>query len=78
MILLTLSGIYLAIGLLFSFPFVFFGARVIDPAAVGGRIGFKLLIIPGSVIFWPYLLKRWLSKTPPPEEKSAHRQSAGH
>ena len=74
--LLAALGIYLFIGFLFGIPFAFAGAKVIDPAAVKGSLGFKLLIIPGCAIFWPYLLKRWVQKAPPSEECTAHRALA--
>ena len=72
-ILLALLGIYLLVGLIFAIPFVLCGAKVIDPAAVEGSKGFKLLIIPGVALFWPLLLKRWIKKEQAPEESSAHR-----
>ena len=73
---LALLGIYLLIGFLFGIVFAFAGVKDIDPAAEQGTLGFKLLIIPGCAIFWPYLLKRWLVKSPPPEERSRHRRAA--
>lgn len=73
---LGLLGIYLLLGLLFAIPFAFFGAQKIDPGAVEGTWGFKLLLIPGSMIFWPLLMVRWLRRLPPPEECSAHRSAA--
>ncbi len=72
----TLLGLYLAFGFLFGIVFAFFGAKTIDPSAAAGSWGFKVLIIPGSAIFWPYLLKRWLKKSPPPEECSVHRRAS--
>ena len=72
--MLSLLGIYLAIGFLVAVPFAFVGAKKIDPSAVEGTWGFKLLIIPGAMVFWPLLLKRWLRKEGPPEERSAHRK----
>ncbi|MCZ6673926.1 MAG: hypothetical protein O7C75_13420 [Verrucomicrobia bacterium] len=75
-LLLFLLGIYLAIGFVFGILFAFAGAKSIDPSAADGTWGFKILIIPGCAIFWPYLLKRWLKKSPPPEEYSAHRRAA--
>ena len=75
-LLLLILGIYLLIGLLFGVIFAFAGARSIDPSAAEGTWGFKLFIIPGCAIFWPYLLKRWMKKSTPPEEFSAHRKAA--
>ena len=73
---LVVLGVYLLLGLFFAVPFAFRGARVIDPAAAEGTKGFKLLIIPGAMVFWPLLLKRWMKKEGPPEERSAHRKGA--
>ena len=72
-ILLSILGIYLLVGVIFAVPFAFAGAKKVDPAAEEGTLGFKLLILPGSAVFWPLLLKRWMKGEQPPEEKSAHR-----
>lgn len=74
--MLSMLGIYLTIGFLFAIPFVLIGARKVDPSAVEGTWGFKLLIIPGSMVFWPLLLVRWLRNEPMPEERSAHREAS--
>ena len=74
--LLTILGIYLLVGFVFGVIFAFAGAKSIDPSAAEGTWGFKLLIIPGCAIFWPCLLKRWVKKSAPPEECSAHRRAA--
>jgi len=74
---LILLGVYLACGFGFAIPFVLFGVKRIDPHAVHGSWGFRLLIIPGSAIFWPLLLSRWVKGIhEPPEECNAHRRSA--
>ena len=71
---LTVLGIYLACGLAFAIPFALVGVRRIDPHAAHGSWGFRLLIIPGTMALWPWLLKRWASGTKePPEERNAHR-----
>jgi hypothetical protein len=75
-LLLTILGIYLLIGLLFALAFVFAGVKKVDPAAANAGLGFKLIILPGAMVFWPLLLKRWVQGTPPPEECSAHRRAA--
>jgi hypothetical protein len=61
MFLLLLAGGYLACGLLFAIPFVIKGVDVVDEGAHGSGIGFRLIIIPGVTVFWPLLLKKWLS-----------------
>jgi membrane protein implicated in regulation of membrane protease activity len=76
-VLLILIGMYLACGILFAIPFVLIGARKIDPHAVQGSWGFRLLIFPGAMAFWPLLLRRWLKViSEPPEERDAQRQPA--
>jgi len=70
-------GVYLAGGLAFAIPFVFTGVKRIDPHAAHGSWGFRLLIIPGTMVFWPLLLRRWIKGVPaPPEECNAHRHLA--
>ena len=60
-IILAVLGIYLACGLLFAMPFVIKGVKVIDPdGAHGTKWGFRIIIIPGTIVFWPVLLKKWM------------------
>jgi len=73
-ILLTLAGAYLLCGFIFAIPFVVVGVGKIDPHAAHGSWGFRVLILPGTSLLWPLLVKRWLQGTQgPPEEKNAHR-----
>ena len=75
---LILVGAYLACGLVFAIPFALVGVKRIDPHAAHGSGGFRVLIIPGTMAFWPLLLRRWLKGVhEPPEECNAHR-SATH
>lgn len=75
--LVLLGEIYLGLGLLFALFFVTKGAGQIDPTAKAGTFGFRLLIIPGAMAFWPLLAKRWWrGHTEPPEEKNPHRLAA--
>lgn len=74
---LILLGSYLACGFLFAIPFALFGVNRIDPHAAHGSWGFRLLIVPGAMAFWPMLLKRWVSGVhEPPEERNAHRRAS--
>jgi hypothetical protein len=74
---LILLGVYFACGFVFALAFVFWGAQRIDPHAGPGTWGFRLLIIPGSMAFWPLLLYRWTKGIhEPPEEGNAHRHLA--
>jgi len=76
-VLLIALAIYLACGLVFAIPFTLMGVKRIDPHAAHGSWGFRLLIIPGTMVFWPLLLKRWLNGVnEPPEECNPHRMAA--
>jgi hypothetical protein len=59
-VVLIVAAIYLGCGLIFAIPFILKGVTVIDEVAVGSRIGFRIIIIPGVVVFWPLLLKKWM------------------
>jgi len=55
-----LLAIYLWTGVLFALAFVAIGITRLDPAAKGSSWGFRLLIVPGAVALWPWLLARWV------------------
>lgn len=72
--LIRLLGGYIGIGVLFALYFVLRGVNRIDPNAVDGTWGFRILIFPGAIAFWPLLVKRLVFGQPaPPIEKTAHR-----
>lgn len=48
--------LYLVCGLLFGVLFVFLLANLVDIHARGGSLGFRLMILPTSVIIWPLVL----------------------
>ena len=62
LMIVRMVGIYLLLGLLFSLFFLWKGAAKIDAGAEGGSIGFKLLILPATVVFWPFLLYKSILK----------------
>ena len=59
-IVLIIVAVYLLVGVLFVIPFLMKGLNKIDEGAHGSTIGFKIIIIPGVIVFWPVLLKRWV------------------
>lgn len=59
-VLVGIAATWLAVGAVFSVPFLAVGAGRIDPLARTGSLGFKLTILPGVVALWPVLLLRWL------------------
>lgn len=52
---MVLILLYSAFGLLFAVPFALGGAGRLDPVAAKGTWGFRLLLIPGAVLLWPWL-----------------------
>jgi len=59
-IILTAVAIYLLLGFVFAIAFIIKGVSKIDEGAHGSSIGFRIIIIPGVIVFWPLLLKKWL------------------
>ena len=71
---LIAGGVYLLCGIVFSILFVLVGVAKLDPHAVHGSWGFRVLIIPGTILLWPLLAQRWLKGVhEPPEENNPHR-----
>jgi hypothetical protein len=52
--------IYLILGMLFVVPFLVKGMTKVDKGAHGGTIGFKIIIMPGVIVFWPTLMSKWV------------------
>ena len=66
-LILWIIIVYLVCGLVFAIPFVLKGVEEIDESARGATWGFKLIIIPATTVFWPFLLRKWMrekKKTP--------------
>ena len=59
-VVLIIVAIYLLMGLLFVIPFLLRGLPKVDEDAHGGTTGFKIIIIPGVIVFWPVLLSKWM------------------
>lgn len=65
---------FISLGLLFAIAFVWRGVQKVDRQATGTGFAFRCLILPGSIAFWPLLLRRWLRATgEPPEQENPHR-----
>jgi len=70
-------GLYAGIGLLYAVVFVFKRVNRIDPDAQEAGFAFRLLIIPGVIVFWPVLMRRdFGGQSHPPEEHTAHKRLA--
>ncbi|MEM6810567.1 MAG: hypothetical protein AAGA41_02185 [Pseudomonadota bacterium] len=65
-LLVTVIGIYLAIGLITAIAFSAGLAKRIDPDAGDMTWGARLMIIPGVMGLWPLMLKKLFTQTEPP------------
>ena len=61
MTMLYLVFAYTLLGGIFSIPFLFKWITIVDEAARESSWSFKIMILPGCIIFWPVLLKRYLT-----------------
>lgn len=75
-ILVSVAGVYAAIGVVFAAFFIWRGVQRIDPAAVEGTVGFRTLVFPGAVALWPLMMRRVQERSMPPTERNAHRDAA--
>jgi hypothetical protein len=56
---LTAIAAYLFAGIVFTIFFQAKGLSKIDEGVQGSSWGFRIIIIPGCIVFWPLLLKKW-------------------
>ncbi len=61
-IIVAVVEIYTGFGLLFSIWFVTRGVTIVDESASGSGVLFRLLLIPGTTVFWPLLAKRCVKR----------------
>lgn len=57
--LVMVAGAYLAVGVVFAALFIWRGAASIDHAAASAGLGFRVLLIPGAALLWPWLARKW-------------------
>jgi len=53
-------AVYLFAGIVFTIFFQAKGLSKIDEGVHGSSWGFRIIIIPGCIIFWPVLLEKWI------------------
>jgi hypothetical protein len=76
-IVVWITGTYLGAGPAFAVVFVTTGVQRIDPVARHGTWGFRVLIVPGVMLLWPLLARRWaVGSIHPPIESNPHRRRA--
>lgn len=59
--MVAVAAAYAAIGLVFAVAFAAKGVRIVDPVADESTFGFRMLLLPGAALLWPWLLRRWIA-----------------
>lgn len=59
-IFVTLLGVYVLIGFLFGLYFLFKGATKVDPLMKDTNKKVRVLLFPGVVATWPFLMRKLL------------------
>ncbi len=56
MIVIYLIYLYVALGIVIALWFAFFKVHHLDHNSVETSLFFRLIILPGSTLFWPYIM----------------------
>jgi hypothetical protein len=59
-VILLIALAYVLCGLSVGVPFVLCGVDRVDEAARGASLGFRLLILPGTIALWPLMATKWI------------------
>jgi hypothetical protein len=59
-VILYICLVYSLCGLAVGVPFVLGGVDRVDASARGASIGFRLIILPGTVALWPIIATKWI------------------
>lgn len=60
-IILLVCGLYAGCGAVFATAFVCVGVSAVDHHAAGAPWSFRVLIWPGALALWPWMLRKWLA-----------------
>ena len=60
MVLIDLLALYAVVGAAIALAFVTFGIARVLPAGTPVTLGARVLLLPGAVLLWPYVLLRWV------------------
>ncbi len=58
MIVFYIFAIYVVIGLISAIAFVAIGAQKVTHSSF--TMGARILLLPGAILLWPYVITRWL------------------
>ena len=61
-LILLVALVYILLGVVYGAYFVIKGILILDSSAVGSPWGFRLVIFPGVILLWPYLMYKVLKR----------------
>lgn len=64
MVFLIILAAYFSLGLLFGFYFIFLGASKVDPLMEDSKKKVRLLLLPGVIATWPFLIGKLFKSKP--------------
>src|SRR5260221_11143984 len=64
MIVLLAVTLYAAVGIVIAAAFLAVGVTRVLPAPAAVTLGARIMLFPGAVALWPYVLIRWLRSSP--------------
>jgi hypothetical protein len=64
-IILDVIALYVLAGAVTALAFVTFGISRVLPFGTPVTLGARVLLVPGAVILWPCVLRRWVKAGPP-------------
>ena len=71
--LLLILKLWLLVGFVFGIAFVGLGITRVDTATQGSSWRLRLILLPGCMVFWPWLGWLWLRGGGAPVECTYHR-----
>lgn len=60
MVMLLAVTLYVTAGTVIAVAFLAFGVTRVLPAPAAVTLGARIMLFPGAVALWPYVLIRWL------------------
>ena len=62
--IMLLAVVYATAGTVIAAAFLAFGVTRVLPAPAAVTLGARIMLFPGAVALWPYVLIRWLRSSP--------------
>jgi hypothetical protein len=63
MVVLLALALYTAMGVAIAAAFLVFGVTRVLPEPLPVTLGARIMLFPGTVALWPYVLIRWLKSS---------------